>query len=127
MASALHLARSGKKVKIIERLPWVGGLSKTFERGPYKLDLGPHRFTPHNERVYRLVKDLIPDDLRVVQYKAEIWLDNKFVSYPFQLKNLLLKLSPWLSLQMTLREGSCRLSSESSAERGQGLFQSRPS
>ncbi len=102
LASAVRLAEAGHSVKLIERLPWVGGLSKTFERGPYKLDLGPHRFTPHSQEVNDFVSKLVGGKLNTVQYKAEIWLANRLICYPFKIGDLLTKMPPLLGLKMLI-------------------------
>ena len=44
LASAILLASQGVKVKIIERLPIVGGRTSTIEADGYKFDLGPTFF-----------------------------------------------------------------------------------
>jgi phytoene desaturase len=44
LASAILLASQGVKVKIIERLPIVGGRTSTIEADGYKIDLGPTFF-----------------------------------------------------------------------------------
>jgi len=100
LATGVRLARNGVPTKVIERLPWAGGLCKAYTKGPYKLDLGPHRFTPHNKEVYEFGKEMSGDTLRVVRYRAEILIRGCFVAYPFRLKNLLFKLPPSLSSQL---------------------------
>lgn len=93
LATADRLLRSGGcEVAILERLPWCGGLSKSYKHGPYTLDLGPHRFTPHNDTVYNYVKDLCGDDLKVVDQRVEIYLKGRFLKYPFSLPEVLRKL-----------------------------------
>ncbi len=44
LASAILLASAGVKVKIIERLPFVGGRTSSIEADGYKFDLGPTFF-----------------------------------------------------------------------------------
>jgi len=44
LASAILLASQGVKVKIIERLPIVGGRTSSIEADGYKFDLGPTFF-----------------------------------------------------------------------------------
>ncbi|MFN7140935.1 MAG: NAD(P)-binding protein, partial [Limisphaerales bacterium] len=44
LASALLLASSGIKVKLFERLPFVGGRTSSIEAAGYKFDLGPTFF-----------------------------------------------------------------------------------
>ncbi|MCG3203512.1 MAG: hypothetical protein KCHDKBKB_00180 [Elusimicrobia bacterium] len=100
LASAVKLAQEGRKVKIIERLAWTGGLCQTYQRGEYALDLGPHRWTPHNREVFDFVNDLLDGQLNTVKYRAEIWIGDRFLSYPFQLGELLLKIPPKLSVKL---------------------------
>lgn len=44
LASAILLAASGLKVKIVERLPLIGGRTSSIESSGYKFDLGPTFF-----------------------------------------------------------------------------------
>ena len=100
LAAALRIAQAGRPVKLIERLGWTGGLCKSLRRGPYVLDLGPHRFTPHNREVNDFVSNLLNGDLHVVKYKAEIWIGDRFIKYPFSLGNLLKSIPPTLSIKL---------------------------
>src|SRR5262245_41473902 len=83
LATGVRVAQAGRRVKVIERLPWTGGLSKSFEHGPFILDLGPHRFTPHNKEVHDFVANELRVELISVPYKADIWLGDRFINYPF--------------------------------------------
>ncbi len=100
LASAVRLAQAGRKVKLIERLPWTGGLCQSYRRGPYVLDLGPHRFTPHNKEVNDFVSNILGGDLITVKYQAEIWLGDRFISYPFKLGELLRRIPPAMSFKL---------------------------
>lgn len=100
LASAVRLAQAGRRVQVIERLPWTGGLCKSYQRGPFTLDLGPHRFTPHNREVHDFVSGLLGGDLITVKYRAEIWLGDRFISYPFKLGELIGKIPPSLSFKL---------------------------
>ena len=44
LASAILLAAAGVRVKIVERLPFVGGRTSSIEAQGYKFDLGPTFF-----------------------------------------------------------------------------------
>jgi len=44
LAAAILLAGRGFRVKVIERLPTVGGRTSSLKEGPYTFDLGPTFF-----------------------------------------------------------------------------------
>jgi len=44
LASAILLAASGQRVRIVERMPFVGGRTSTIQSGGYTFDLGPTFF-----------------------------------------------------------------------------------
>lgn len=100
LASAVRIAEAGAAVKVIERLPWTGGLSKSFKRGPFLLDLGPHRWTPHNKEVNDFVAKLLDNKIDVVRYQAEIMVANRFIGYPFRIGDFLTKIPPTLSVKL---------------------------
>ena len=117
LASAVRLTQHGKNVKMIERLPWAGGLCQTYQRGPFALDLGPHRWTPHTKEVYDFVNKLLDGDLLTVHYKAQIWLGDRFVAYPFKLGNLLKQIPPAMSIKLVATYLAAILNSEKTGER----------
>ncbi len=49
LSAARELARAGVEVSVLERAPWVGGLSMTTERQGFRFDLGGHRWFTKNE------------------------------------------------------------------------------
>ena len=64
LASAILLASQGVKVKIIERLPIVGGRTSRIEADGYKFDLGPTFFLYPRvlQRIFKAVgRDLMAD------------------------------------------------------------------
>ena len=97
LATAYRLAEHGVSVKVIERLPWTGGLCKTFDHGDLLLDIGPHRFTPHTEEVLKFVQDLCGDELMNVPEHIKFFLFNQLVTYPFKILELLRIAPPWLA------------------------------
>ena len=44
LASAILLATAGVKVKVLERMPVVGGRTSTIQKDGFKFDLGPTFF-----------------------------------------------------------------------------------
>ncbi len=109
LAAGVRLAKAGVRVKMIERLPWAGGLSKTFEHGPYQLDLGPHRFTPHSREVYDFVAEELGIELTPVRYQAEILVGDTFLSYPFRLSEFLTRMPPSRSARLVFNYAAAAL------------------
>ena len=97
LATAYRLAEHGVSVQVIERLPWTGGLCKTFEHEDLLLDIGPHRFTPHTEEVLEFVQDLCGDELMNVPEHIKFFLFNRLVTYPFKILELIRVAPPWLA------------------------------
>lgn len=84
LASGLALARRGWRVTVLERAGVVGGLARTIEHGPFRFDIGGHRFHSHNPRVLGWVQALLGDDLLQVERRSHIYLQGRYVSYPLQ-------------------------------------------
>lgn len=69
LASTLLLAASGVKVKLIERLPIVGGRTSTIEANGYKFDLGPTFFLYPRilEEIFQAVGANLQDEVEMVR------------------------------------------------------------
>ena len=64
LAAALLLAKAGVRVRVLERLPRVGGRCSAIEHDGYRFDLGPTFFLYPQvlERIFRLIgRDLKAD------------------------------------------------------------------
>jgi len=95
LTTAYLLAKEGVQVEVLERLPWVGGVCKTFQHGQYSLDLGPHRFTPHTDEVYAFVKELCSDDLMLVDERVSFYVFGGYLHYPIRFGELSRRIPPW--------------------------------
>jgi protoporphyrinogen oxidase len=84
LALAHQLAQKGHRVAIIERMPQVGGLARTLSFGPYRYDLGGHRWHTPLTDIDAWVGDLMGDDLLDVPRRSRIRLDGRYVDYPLQ-------------------------------------------
>jgi protoporphyrinogen oxidase len=108
--SAGHvLARAGLRVGIVEREPAVGGLARTITRGPFRFDLGGHRFFTRDERVDRLVRGLLGDDALTVARKSQIFLRDRYIDYPLSPLNALAGLGAPTALRIVLDHAGERL------------------
>jgi phytoene desaturase len=69
LASAMLLARSGCEVKLLERLPNVGGRTSTLEGGGFRFDLGPTFFLYPRvlESIFEAVGRDLDDEVEIVR------------------------------------------------------------
>jgi protoporphyrinogen oxidase len=96
------LAKAGVGVRIIEREPAVGGLARTIARGPFRFDLGGHRFFTQDERIERLVQGLLGRDCLTVHRRSQIFLRNRYIDYPLSPANAMSGLGVPTALRIVL-------------------------
>jgi phytoene desaturase len=83
LASAILLAAAGVRVKIIERLPIVGGRTSTLEADGYKFDLGPTFFLYPRvlEEIFRAAGTSLKSEVEMVrldpQYRIQFGAGGK--------------------------------------------------
>ncbi len=101
--SAGHaLCEAGRPVRILEREPEVGGLARTVARGPFRFDLGGHRFFTRDAAVDALVRRLLGADGLDVPRRSQILLRGRWVEYPLRPLNALSGLGPGTALRIVL-------------------------
>lgn len=71
-----------KDATLIEEKPYIGGLAHTFNYNGFRFDIGGHRFLTYKPSINRFVKNLLGNELRVINRKSKIFKDNKFLDYP---------------------------------------------
>lgn len=81
LSCAHHL---GERYVVIEREPHAGGTARSVRRGAYTFDLTGHWLHLRDERISRLVFELMGDELVQVQRRAEIHSHGVRTPYPFQ-------------------------------------------
>ncbi len=99
LASAYELAKSGRKVIVIEKWEDVGGLARTIKVGKFKFDTGPHRWYTKNDMVNNWMLKLLGDQTIKVPRLTRIFFDNRFFDYPIKIKNALLSIGILNSLR----------------------------
>lgn len=57
LTTAFHLARSGRRVAVLEASPRVGGALETRTDGPWRFELGPNTVLESHESVSRLIRE----------------------------------------------------------------------
>jgi phytoene dehydrogenase-like protein len=92
LLSALALSKNRKKVLIIERGKYVGGLARSYDVDGYKVDIGPHVITALKDgplvtlmdRYFDIVPQFIPHENYYVR------THDKFSDFPWTLKEWML-------------------------------------
>ncbi len=108
--SAAHaLTKSSFKVRVFERDPAVGGLSKTIVRGGFRFDLGGHRFFTKEEKTDAFVRNLMDGELVSVPRKSKIYMRNKYFDYPLKPINALFGLGVPTTLKILGDYGAERI------------------
>ena len=89
LTAGYELAKSDKKVIVIEKKSQVGGLAETKVFGDYRYDIGPHRFFTKNKEVYNLFLKMLNEDAVEVNRKTRILFKNSYFDYPLTPLNAL--------------------------------------
>ena len=102
LASAIQLAAAGVRVKILERLPVLGGRTSSIEADGFKFDLGPTFFLYPRvlNEIFRSAGTSLSDEVEMVrldpQYRIQFGAGghiNATANIP-QMENEIAKLSP---------------------------------
>jgi protoporphyrinogen oxidase len=88
LAAAWHLARRGARPLVLEREDQVGGLCATHERGPWRFDLGGHRFVSGDAELSRWVEELLGDDLLEQERRSVVLHEGRRFRYPLEAVDL---------------------------------------
>lgn len=102
LASAILLASAGVQVKILERLPMVGGRTSSIEAQGYKFDLGPTFFLYPRvlEEIFRAAGTALRDEVEMVrldpQYRIQFGAGGQIDATPdiARMESAIAKLSP---------------------------------
>jgi len=102
LSAAWLLAKSGAKVDLIERMPFVGGMSTTITLDGCRVDYAPLVFQFKEGEALSLVKRLLRDDLTKVRSKTKMRIRNRDFDYPLRIGNLMRGLPVGLSLRIVV-------------------------
>ena len=91
-------------VSIFELSNSVGGNSRTITNGEFRYDTGAHRLHNKHSSVTQMVKELIGEDLKLVNVPSKIYHNGSMVDFPLNIFNLLdsLKTSDLLKIIQTV-------------------------
>ena len=94
LAVGFYARRAGLPFQVFEAALEVGGLAATVQAGPFRFDLGAHRFHDKAADVTADVKALLGDRLLRVSGRSHIYLDGRLLDFPPSPLNLLGRLGP---------------------------------
>jgi protoporphyrinogen oxidase len=94
LAAAHELSARGVDVTVLERAPWVGGLSLTWERDGFKFDLGGHRWFTKEDWLDEWFRTLMQGQLVTVNRISRIYFGGKYFDYPIRIGNVLRTAGP---------------------------------
>lgn len=89
LAAARELSAAGVQVEVLERAPWVGGLSMTAERNGFRFDLGGHRWFTKKDWLDEWFHDLMEGELVAVDRISRIYFEGRYFDYPIRIANVL--------------------------------------
>jgi protoporphyrinogen oxidase len=88
LTGAYVLALRGGDGAVFEADGRVGGLAKTVELGPYRFDLGGHRFFTKLAPVQGLWERVLGDDLLLRPRLSRIYHDGRYFGYPLRARDV---------------------------------------
>ena len=81
LTAAHELVDAGLTPVVLEGGSIVGGIARTHLHRGYRFDLGGHRFFTKIEAVNSIWKQMLGDDLLVVERMSRIFYRGKFLNY----------------------------------------------
>jgi protoporphyrinogen oxidase len=93
LSTGVGLLQAGHKVTLLEKTNVVGGLARTFREDGFIFDIGPHIF--FGRRLVPKLKEILGGDINILfnnNLKEAIYFDRTFFKYPFQPRDLALKM-----------------------------------
>ena len=77
------------QVSIFELSNSVGGNSRTISNGEFRYDTGAHRLHNKHSSVTQMVKELLGEDLKIVNVPSKIYHNGSMVDFPLNIVNLI--------------------------------------
>jgi protoporphyrinogen oxidase len=92
------LSKAGAYTTVLEKAPFVGGLARTIKRqteyGEFKVDIGGHRWFTKSDELNAIFREVIAEELLMVNRTSRIYFDGRYVDYPLNIKNALKEIGP---------------------------------
>ncbi len=99
LATAWKLCEHGADVAVLERKGTTGGVSASFKRGAYTLDLGPHKVYTQIPGIIDEYRGLLGDDFIAIPKSQHIMVKGKYYAFPVKIQQLLFGMNPVLAAQ----------------------------
>ena len=101
LCSAYVLSKANVPTIVVEKAPFVGGLARTIHRqtehGEFKFDIGGHRWFTKNDELNDIFREVIAEELLMVNRVSRIYFDGRYVDYPLKISNALKAIGPVVS------------------------------
>lgn len=98
LVTAHLLAEAGATVHVIEKLPELGGLARSFHYDGFAFDVGPHRFHTGNPYVSGYLDRVLKRDGTFFPRVSEVYFEGEYYRWPFRPQGLV-KLPPSLAMK----------------------------
>lgn len=85
LSAAYHACSAGIEHEIYEKEEKPGGLCRTIKKGEFLFDYSGHLIHLKSEYFKDLVKDLLGENLQIIERNAFIYSHGVFTRYPFQM------------------------------------------
>lgn len=89
LTAAHGLARAGKKVLLLEKLPQLGGLARSFTYGDFTFDIGPHRFHTGNPQIGAYIAEILGDEAITFPRRSSVYFKGTYYPWPLRAEALL--------------------------------------
>ena len=89
LAAAYELAKTGQRITLLEKEGWLGGMARSWKKGDYWLDYGPHRFHSSDPELIEHIYEVLDKDVVIRDRMSRIFMRKKFFNYPLKAQNVL--------------------------------------
>lgn len=97
LTCAYELSKAGFDVTVIEKEAYVGGLARSFIKGQFTCDLGPHRFHSEKPELINHITEVLDGKAVKKIRKSEIYLKDRYFVYPLSAVDVIFKM-PFFTL-----------------------------
>ena len=94
LSLAYYLNKQNFPFTVYEKEPYIGGICRTHQKGPFLYDTGAHRFHNKIPEITREITALMGDDLTQITVPSKIVHQGKMVHFPLRPLDLVKALGP---------------------------------